>query len=106
MELVPKEIESILPPLYSQENVSDPVAVIKIFDPCGRCTFYILEGSRQPDGDLLLFGFCRSALGRNCDELGYASVRELETVRRPLGLGFERDLYFNPMPLSEIRGRS
>jgi len=60
MKLITKEIEATLPPLYSQENVSDPVAVFKIFDPCGRCTFYILEGSRQPHGDLLLFGFCPS----------------------------------------------
>ena len=105
MKLITKEIEATLPPLYSQENVSDPVAVLKIFDPCGRCTFFILEGSRQPDGDLLLFGFCRSALGPDCDELGYASLRELESVRRPLGLGFERDLYFKPTPLSKIRGR-
>jgi hypothetical protein len=29
MELVPKDIEATLPPLYSQDNVSDPVAVIK-----------------------------------------------------------------------------
>jgi hypothetical protein len=106
MKPITKEIEATLPPLYSQENVSDPVAVVKLFDPCGRYTFYVLEGSREPDGDLLLFGFCRSALGPDCDELGYASLRELESVRRPLGLGFERDLYFKPTPLSEIRGES
>lgn len=106
MELVPKDIETTLPPLYSQENVSDPVAVIKLFDPCGRFTFYVLEGRQEPDGDLLLFGFCRSALGPDCDELGYASLQELESVRRPLGLGIERDLYFRRTPLSEIRGRS
>jgi hypothetical protein len=106
MKLVPKEIEAILPPLYSQENVVDPVAVIKLFDPCGRYTFYVLEARRESDGDLLLFGFCRSALGPDCDELGYASLRELESARRPLGLGFERDLYFKPTPLSEIRSKS
>jgi hypothetical protein len=106
MKLITKEIEATLPPLYSQDNVSDPVAVIKLFDPCGRCTFYILEAGRQPDGDLLLFGFCVSALGPDCDELGYASLRELQSVRRPLGLGIERDLYFKPTPLSQIRGRS
>jgi DUF2958 family protein len=70
--------------------------------PQGRCTFYVLEGRREPDGNLLLFGFCVSALGPACDELGYASLQELESVRRPLGLGFERDLYFKPTPLSEI----
>jgi hypothetical protein len=106
MELIPKEIEAILPPLYSQENVPDPVAVIKFFDPCSRYTFFVLEGQREPDGDIRLFGFCRSALGPDCDELGYASLRELESVRRPLGLGIERDLYFKPRPLSEIRGPS
>ncbi len=106
MELVPKEIDAILPRLYSQENVPDPVTVLKFFDPCGRYTFYVLEAQREPDGDLLLFGFCRSPLGPDCDELGYASLRELECVRGPLGLGIERDLYFKPTPLSQIRGRS
>ena len=106
MELVPKEIDATLPPLYSQENVPNPVAVLKLFDPCGRYTFFVLEGRREPDGDLLFFGFCRSPLGPDCDELGYTSRRQLESVRRPLGLGFERDLYFKPTPLSKIRGRS
>jgi hypothetical protein len=106
MELITKEIEAILPSLYSQETISDPVAVIKFFDPCGRFTFFVLEGSRQPDGDLVLFGFCRSGLGPDYDELGYASLRKLESVRGPLGLGIERDLYFRPTPLSKIRGKS
>jgi hypothetical protein len=77
-----------------------------VFDPCGRYTFYVLEGRREPDGDLLLFGFCRSALGPDCDELGYATLRQLEGIRGPLSLGIERDLYFSPTPLSEIRGKS
>jgi hypothetical protein len=106
MKLVPKEIEATLPPLYSQENVPDPVAVVKFFDPCGRYTLYVLEGSRQPDGDLLFFGFCVSPLGPDCDELGYVSLSQLESVRGPLGLGIERDLYFKPTPLSKIRGKS
>ncbi len=32
MRLVPKEIEATLPPLYSQENGLDWVAVVKFFD--------------------------------------------------------------------------
>jgi Protein of unknown function (DUF2958) len=31
------------------------------------------------------------------------TLSQLESVRGPLGLGFERDLYFKPTPLSEIR---
>ena len=106
MKLITKEIEMTLPPLYSQENVSDPVAVIKIFDPCGRYTFYVLEGQRESDGDIRLFGFCVSPLGPDCDEFGFASLRELESVRGPLGIGIERDLYFKPTPLSQIGRRS
>ena len=106
MKLAPKEIEAILPLPYSQENVPDPVAVVKFFDPCGRYTLYVLEGRREPDGDLLLFGFCVSPLGPDYDELGYVSLQELESVRGPLGLGIERDLYFKPTQLSKIRDKS
>lgn len=80
MRLVPKDIEATLPPLYSQENVIDPVAVVKVFDPCGRYAFYVLEGQREPDGDVLLFGFCRSPLGEDCDELAYASLRDRNLI--------------------------
>ena len=36
-------------------------------------------------------------------ELGYFSLSELEQTTGPLGLHIERDLYFKPTPLSEIR---
>src|SRR5436190_11323277 len=97
IKLITKEIEATFPPLSYQENVPDPVAVIKIFDPLGRCTVYILEGSRHSDGDLLLFGFCPPP-----DDLGYASLRELESVRRPLGAGLRHNHSFKPTPLSTI----
>jgi hypothetical protein len=44
MKLIPPDIEAILPRLYSQENVPDPLAVIKFFDPSGRYTFYVAGG--------------------------------------------------------------
>jgi len=102
MKLIPKEIEATLPPLYSQENVADPVAVIKLFHPCGRYTLYVLEGSREPDGDLLFFGFCVSPLGPDGDKFGWTSLRELQDFRGPLGLGIERDLYFQPTPITRL----
>ena len=36
-------------------------------------------------------------------EFGYFSVRELESVRGPLGLPIERDLHFEPRSLEELR---
>jgi hypothetical protein len=36
-------------------------------------------------------------------ELGYFSLSELEKIRGPLGLKVERDLYWKPKPLSEVK---
>ena len=35
-------------------------------------------------------------------ELGYFSLAELQSVRGPLGLRVERDLYFTPTPMSGL----
>lgn len=35
-------------------------------------------------------------------ELGYFSLSELESVKGPLGLKIERDLYFKPTTLKKI----
>ncbi len=105
MKLIPKEIEATLPPLYSQENVPDPVTVVKLFDPCGRYTLYVLEGRRELDGDLLLFGFCVSPLGPDCDELGYVSLSQLEGVRGPRTGHRARSLLHTDAPLgNQSRG--
>jgi hypothetical protein len=99
MELIPKEIEAILPPFLGQEPVDDTIAFVKLFDPSSRYTFFILEAQREPDGDLNLFGFYRSPLGPDDDKFGYTSLRDLETFRGPSGLGIERDLDFTPTPV-------
>ncbi|MCL6481523.1 MAG: DUF2958 domain-containing protein [Firmicutes bacterium] len=36
-------------------------------------------------------------------ELGYFSLDELESIRGPLGLKVERDLYWKPVPLSKVK---
>ncbi len=36
-------------------------------------------------------------------ELGYFSLSELQDLRGPFGLAVERDLYFKPTLLSQIR---
>ena len=75
---------------------SDPVPVVKFFNPMGAATWLFTE--LQEDGDTL-FGL--ADLGFGCPELGYASLSEIESVRLPGGLGIERDLYFEPrFPLS------
>jgi hypothetical protein len=67
--------------------------LVKYFDPCGRYTLYVLEAEKVGD-DWQLYGYCVSPLGEDCDEYGYASLNELQSVRGRFGLGIERDLHF------------
>lgn len=97
MKLLTKEIAKKLPPLNAQEGEFDPIVYLKLFFPFGRYTFYATEF----DGEDQLFGYCISALGPDCDEWGYASLSELESIRQgPFTM--ERDRYFKPRPLSEM----
>ena len=104
MKLLTKAILKNLPKLYSTDNIplAEKVAVLKIFDPCGRFTAYFFEGEVQEDGDVSFFGFVVSPLGPDCDEMGYSSLRELEGVRNRLGLPLERDLHFRPTKMGEL----
>ena len=95
MKLLTKEIADKLPALYSQEDVADPVAQVKFFDPTGSWSWYATEF----DGQDLFFGFVDGFE----KELGYFSLSELESLQLPFGLTIERDKFFEPKPLSEIR---
>jgi len=97
MMLLTKENKKQLPKLYSQENVKDPMVWVKFFTPWTSWTWYATEF----DGKDLFFGW---VCGQE-KELGYFSLRELMSVRGPVGLKIERDRYFRPMPLSEVKRR-
>lgn len=94
MELVNDEIRKDLPPLYSMESESDPILRVKFFTPDANWTWYAIEF----DGDDLFFGL---VIGLET-ELGYFRLSELQEVLGPLNLPIERDLYFNPVPLSHV----
>jgi hypothetical protein len=100
--LLPPELEHQLPPLYSTENVpaEAKIAVAKFFFPAGRGTWFAVESSRQDD-DVTFFGYVISPLGPDCDEWGYFTLAELESVRVH-GLRIERDLYFTPTPMADL----
>ncbi len=111
MKLLTKKLRAKLPPLYSQENITDPMVSVKFFMPDGGWTWYategspvdengimIEEGSNKPEHDFLFFGFVRGVEG----ELGYFSLAELQKVCGLFGLPVERDLYFTPCKLSQI----
>ena len=102
MKLLTKELKATLPKLYSQENDKDPMVYIKFFDPTGNFTWYATEGEER-DGDFLFFGYVYGHEG----ELGYFTVSQLENAKKGLtglkALPIERDLYFTPCRLSEVK---
>ena len=91
--LVPNDMLTSLPPLYATQDQDHPVAYLKFFTPDSSWTWLVTEYDPQ---ERLCFGL---AVGHE-RELGYFSLAELEEVRGPMGLPIERDLHFQPMPLS------
>lgn len=69
---------------------ADFLPVVKLFTPDAGCTWLLTE--LDPEDPDIAFGLCD--LGMGCPELGSVRISELETVRGPLGLPIERDLYF------------
>ena len=98
MKLMTKAILKALPPLYGTDNVPtmDKVIVVKYFDPCGSWTWYGVEYDPETK---TFFGLV-DGLDK---EWGYFSLTELESVKGLLGLGIERDLYFEPVKVSELK---
>ena len=75
----------------------DPMPVVKLFTPDAGATWLITEC--DPEDPDRLFGLCDLGLGY--PELGWVSLAEIETLKGPLGLPVERDLFFAPdQPLS------
>ena len=100
MKLLTAELRASLPSLYAQEKSTDPTVHAKFFTPDSQWTWYVTEGSEE-DGDFRFFGF---VCGMD-DEWGYFVLSELESVRGPLGLPIERDLYFEPGPFTKVMAR-
>ena len=93
MKLLTKELEAKLPPLHStQDGGKDIMATLKFFTPDASWTWYAVE---YDPVDKLFFGL---VCGFET-ELGYFGLDQLESVRGPLGLRIERDIYFEPVPL-------
>ena len=104
MKLLTKTILATLPPLGGQGDNADPVAYIKFFTPDSSWTWYATEG--EPWGmdheDFLFYGYVIGAEA----EWGEFSLLELQAVRGKLGLPVERDLWFQPTPISRLTASS
>ena len=75
------------------------MVIVKFFTPDSNWTWYTVSASKDEEsGDVQFFGLVDGLEA----ELGYFWLSELESVKGPLGLPIERDLYWQPKPLSEV----
>ena len=91
MDLMPDDIRERLLANGAVGAETDPIPVVKFFDPTGPATWLIT--AMMPDAPDILFGLCDLGLG--CPELGTVSLSDLRSVKGRLGLGIERDLHFS-----------
>lgn len=95
LKLLTGELKVKLPPLYSQENNRDPLALVRFYDTLGDWSWYAIEFDGESTFFGLVLGFER--------ELGYFSLEELEQVNESAGFPrIERDSGFEPVPVSKI----
>lgn len=101
MKLLTKQLLKRFAQVGSQEHVKDPIVIAKFFDPTGSGTWYATE---YDPTTLNFFGYASIYRDWN-DEWGYFSLKELEEIRGPFGIGIERDLYFTEQPASKVIGK-
>jgi hypothetical protein len=103
MKLLTEAIRKTLPPLHSQDGKGEEAIVhAKFFTPDSSWTWFATEGEpitgeNGSEVDFLFFGLVYGFE----KEYGNFSLKELESVRGPLGLEIERDMFFTPRPLRE-----
>ena len=96
MKLLTKELEAKLPPLYSQDGKGyEAIALAKFFTPDSNWSWYVTE---YDPVERVCFGLVEGFE----KELGYFSLDELESIKGPLGLAIERDIYFEPTKLQDL----
>jgi len=93
MKLLTKELKEKLPSIEEAKKEDDPVVYVKYFHPLSNWTWFAAGFSDGHfwglvDGDFV--------------EIGLFSLEEMKSVRVQ-GLGIERDLHFEPKPMSEVR---
>lgn len=98
MKMITKEIERLMDrfPLYSQDGKGkDAKVLVKVFNPYGGQSWYVLEAGPVVDGDREIYALCTNA-GES--EYGYLMLSDLTDTRVNVfgcQLPFERDKWFS-----------
>ena len=96
-QLITPTLKKRFEELGSQNDNDNPTLVAKFFNPTGSATWYAIEYIEEQN---VCYGY---VTGMAYDEFGYFSIHELESLRLPLGLKIERDLYFDEIPFNDLK---
>lgn len=98
MILLTPELRQQLPPIYSTENLpkEEKRAICKFFTPDSCWTWYALEFDPEEG---IFFGIVEGLE----TEWGYFSLEDLQSIRGPLRLPVERDMWFEPTPVDKLK---
>ena len=99
MKILTKQIKEKLVDNHKQQNGEKEFkAVVKLFNPIGKGTWYLSELNPETN---IAFGLCCL----DYKEFGYVSLDELLEFKGQLGLGIERDKFFksNKYTLNECK---
>ncbi len=99
MELLPLAIQAQLPAFYSTEKMEDTAKLVWIsyFHPMSSWHWYVLEYDPE---EKIFFGLVDGLE----QEFGYFSLAELKSITSH-GMPIERDVWWTPTPLSEVKER-
>ncbi|MFC5044104.1 DUF2958 domain-containing protein [Aquimarina hainanensis] len=96
MKLITPELEARFAEVGDQSDIENPIIIAKFFDPVGSGTWYATEYDKETK---ICHGY---VTGFANDEWGSFSIDELESIKRPLGLRIERDLYCKEQTFDEL----
>ena len=96
MKLITKTLFNRFMQIGDQSEDQNPIIVAKFFDPCGSATWYATEYDPETQE---CFGY---VTGLACDEWGSFSIDELSSIKRPFGLGIERDIHFDEIRFEDL----
>ena len=96
MQLMTEELKKAFPAFYTTENKDpkDVQIIAKFFCPWNHWVWYATEYDPETE---MFFGYVRG----DFDEFGYFTLEEFKSVKGPMGLFIERDLYFGQHTLAE-----
>ena len=90
-----KDIKRKAQKQYIEGSDMEQKVVAKYFDPVGSWKWFLMNMDK--DGD-----YCWGIVEGNEVEMGSWLMSDLQNQKLPLGLGIERDLYFEPMKAKDV----